>query len=131
MTIRKTMYEALITDATLIALVPAERWLERGSVVDVPSRPYVVHACLGTAPVSGRNAWVWGVWVHDERGDFNRIDDVLTKVQARLTGLQQFVGTDGRLVQADWQSTSEDGFDDATNTNVKQSTYQIVGVRNG
>lgn len=130
--IRRTIWERITTDASITALVPVERWYERGATKDTPPTPYAVLADLGTDPRGGgKFARLLGVYVHDDRGNFGRIDDVLTLVRARLESAEQYVGTDGRLVSAGFQSTSDDGFDDATSTNTKNSVFRVVGVPNG
>lgn len=130
--IRQTVYTLLTTDPTLASQVPVGRWFERGSVVDTPPKPYVVLAHLGTDPrAGGRFAQLLGVYVHDDRGDFNNIDAILRAVRVRLEGAEQYAGPDGRLVSAVHQSTSDDLFDDGTATNTKNSVYRYVGVPNG
>lgn len=130
--IRKTVWELLTTDAAITAVVPVERWYERSATQDTPQCPYAVLADLGTDPrAGGKFARLLGVYVHDERGNYGRIDTVLRLVRARLEAAEQYVGTDGRLVSAGFQSTSDDGFDDATATNTKNSVFRVVGVPNG
>jgi hypothetical protein len=127
---RKALREWLVADPALTAVVPAARWVQRGAVVDIPSRPYVVLADLGTDVRGTGVTGLFGVYVHDDRGSYLSIDDLLDLVKSRMESVQQFVGTDGRIVEASWQGHSEDVFDDPTNTNVKNSTYRVVGVKN-
>jgi hypothetical protein len=130
--IRATLYELLTTDATLTAVVPAERWYERSATTDTPPTPYAVLADLGTdARAAGKFARLYGVYVHDDRGSYTRIDNALSLVRSRLESAAQYLGSDGRLVSATLQSTSDDSFDDATATNTKNSVFRVVGVPNG
>lgn len=126
--IRATIWQLLTTDPAITALVPAERWFQRGSVVDTPITPYGVLADLGTDTDPTRQLYVA---VHDERGSYVAIEGVLRLVRTRLEAAEQYGGSDGRLVSAKHLTTSEDVVDDATNTNVKSSIYRYLGVSNG
>jgi len=67
--VRKTMYTALTADASLTAIVPAERWYEAGAVIDQPLKPFVVLRWIAPVPSSsGRWLNQLRVDVHDERG---------------------------------------------------------------
>jgi hypothetical protein len=124
--LRQTVYALITGDSTVTDVVPA--WYDRSAVLDTPETPYGV---LGWEPelAKGGRRWTYSlnVYVHDNRGDFNRIDAALKAVRALLEGTLQYTGLDGTIVQADYRGTSGDQVDQATGTNVKFSSWEVVG----
>lgn len=129
MTLRVTTFQLLVNQPSLTALVPSERWFARGGTIDAPQTPYVVLAWLGTLTTSGRNSpELLDVYVHDNIGDYTRIDDILRAVKPVLSGTTQYVGPGGfRLVQADYLGKSADLTDPDTSTGFRYSSWKILG----
>ena len=132
---RKTMYQALTASSVLTAIVPAERWYEAGAVVDQPVKPFVVLRWIAPVPSnSGRWLNQLRVDVHDERGDYSQIEQLLGNpysgggIYDRLSGLLDYVGPDGRITQCDYLNHSGDQEDEVYGTNYKFSSWQVIGV---
>ncbi len=132
---RKTIWGALTASSALTAIVPAERWYEAGAVVDQPVKPFVVLRWIAPVPSnSGRWLNQLRVDVHDERGDYSRIEQLLGNpytgggVYALLSGLLDYVGPDGRITQCDYLNHSGDQEDEVYGTNYKFSSWQVIGV---
>ena len=93
--LRKVIFGALKGDPELQALV-GDRIFQRGSTLDgVPPTeqvPYIVYN-LGQAFNKGPSALRalsqgLQVWVHDEPGDYHRIDTILARVKVVLEGVE-------------------------------------------
>ena len=132
---RTTIWGALTASAELTAIVPAGRWYEAGAVVDQPVKPFVVLRWIAPVPSnSGRWLNQLRVDVHDERGDYSRIEQLLGNpyagggVYALLSGLLDYVGPDGRITQCDYLNHSGDQEDEVYGTNYKFSSWQVIGV---
>lgn len=132
---RKTIYEALTSVSGLTAIIPAARWFEAGAVIDQPRKPFVVLRWIAPVPSSsGRWLNQLRVDVHDERGDYSRIEQFLGNpysgggVYARLSALMDYVGSDGRITQCDYLNHSGDQEDEVYGTNYKFSSWQVIGV---
>lgn len=133
---RGTIRNLLISTPSLVAVIPAERWLSPGAVIDSPPRPFAVLRWL--APVasaaSGRFLNQLRVDVHDDRGSYNRIEQVLGNpsvgggVFGVLSQVSDYVGTDARITQVDYLGHSGDQEDDTYLTNFKFSSWQVIGV---
>ena len=129
MSMRKTVYEILAAATDLTDIV-GDRILERGSVVDVPPRPFLVQAWGVTAVTNTtiRSVRNLDLYVHDERGDYSRIESALAAAKLALKGVAQYVGTTGyRIVQCDYQGISGDLDDPERRTNFQFSSWQVVG----
>jgi hypothetical protein len=127
--VRKALKEVLAANAPLVAALPANRWFAAGAVTDTPTRPFIVLRWL--SPVSldgGRYGEQLQVQVHDERGSYVRIEAVLKLVDPVLRGVAQYVGSDGRITQCDYTGHSGDQEDLDLGTNMKFSSWQVIGV---
>jgi hypothetical protein len=133
--VRKTLYGLLTANSTLTAIVPVDRWYQAGAVVDIPKKPFVVLRWIAPVPsASGRWLNQLRIDVHDERGNYNRIDQLLGNpysgggIYDVLSGLADYVGPDGRITQADYLNHSGDQEDEDYKTNYKFSSWQVIGV---
>ena len=129
MTLRKTMWEYLTTDAPLLAVIPVERWFTLGGVKDRPATPYAVLAWFGTVESAGLQLInLLQVQIHDEPGSYTRIEDIHPLVEARLKAAEQYVGLTGhRLVQADYTGRSADLIDPDRRTGFQYTSWSVVG----
>jgi hypothetical protein len=133
---RATVRNVLVATPTLTAVVPADRWWVPGAVVDNPVKPFVVLRWL--APVAGAARGTFlrqlRVDVHDERGSYKRIDQLLGNpdtgggVYGVLSSLVQHTGVDGRVTEANYLGHSGDQEDPTYGTNFKFSSWQVIGV---
>lgn len=127
---RQTMHQLLVGTPALTALVPTERWFQAGAVLDVPAKPFVVERWL--APVAGAGKQTFlkqlRIDVHDERGDYSRIDAVLAAIAPVLSGVMNLVGPDGRISCCDFLGLGGDQEDETYATNYSFSSWQVIGV---
>jgi hypothetical protein len=128
---RAAMYELLTGYPALTDIVPVERWFQAGAVVDVPPMPFVIMRWLAPTPLTGRLGHQLQVQVHDERGDYSRIDEILRLVDTICRAVVQFQGTDGRIVQIDVLPHSGDQESPVYGSNYRFSALQVIGVNNG
>jgi hypothetical protein len=133
---RKAVRELLVAQAALTAVIPAERWLQLGAVIDVPLKPFAILRWI--SPVSGDARGTWAhqfqVAIHDHRGSYSRIDALLggphqagPSVYTVMSGIMGYTGTDGYVMQADFLGNSGDDVDIDYKTNTKYSSWQIAG----
>lgn len=131
---KATIYSVLTGTPALTAIVPANRWHAAGAVLDRPAKPFVVLRWLAPVEVGGRLAEQLRIDVHDVRGDYSRIEALLGSrhkgdgIYGVLSSLQNYVGVDGRITQADFIGHSGDQEDITYGTNVKFSSWQVIGV---
>lgn len=124
---RSLVYAALTADAQLVAAIPAERWLQQGAVDRAPIRPFAIIAMqeVGTTAVRSAQPRCM-VWVHDDRGSFLRIDEILARVKVVLEGLEAEDSTD-RIVDVRWDGDSPDLVDPGYDTNTRNAQFTITG----
>lgn len=132
---RATIFQLLTGSAPLTALIPTERWFHAGSVVDVPVKPFAILRWI--APVTGAAKQSYAhqlrVEIYDNRGSYQTIDKILGGphrsggVFPLLNGIQDLVGPDGRISQADYLGDSGDDVDVDYKANFKFSSWQIIG----
>ena len=126
---RKVVYSLLANSAAFIALIPATRIYERSSVPDAPVLPFCVLAWGGrTRVATGCYQTSLEIWVHDERGDYTLIDNVLAIVEDVLTSNVQATSVDGRMAQADAPNTSPDLYDETYRSSTRSAGYRLVGT---
>lgn len=125
---RKAVFNLLTTDATLIGLLPAAQWYERGSVPDAPPKPFAVLAWQGSVRVGNvSNVPRLTLWVYDERGSYENIDNVLRRATIVLEGAQQYTFSGQRIAQVDFESSSTDLYDDIYRANARNAGYRVIG----
>jgi len=126
----------ILAAPSLVAVIPAERWYAAGAIIDTPVRPFAVLRWL--APVAsgarGRSLNQLRVDVHDNRGSYKRIEQVLgssTKGGGLYDVFSQVlnhVGVDGRISEMTYLGHSGDQEDPEYMTNYKFSSWQVIGV---
>lgn len=72
------------------------------------------------------------VWVHDEPGDYSRIDAILPALRRILTGIEatrwtEASGQTGWVSVIEWNGDSGDLADDGHGTIVRTSAFSIIG----
>lgn len=120
---------ALITDETLASrgVVPAA---VLSGDVDTPSeRPFVQLRWNNTIPGLGtvdRRDLV--VWVHDEPGDYDRIDSIIRRIKTIMGSLVGLPHEEGHLMTCEWTGDSADLTDDGHGTITRTTSFSIVGT---
>jgi hypothetical protein len=135
---RKTIWQYLTAQAELTTMIPVDRWYQAGAVVDRPNyKPFVVVRWISPVPsavMTGKFFKQLRVDVHDQRGSYQKIDAFLgsehtnTGLYKALSPLVQYVGVDGRITEATFLGHSGDQEDETYNTNMKFSSWRLIGV---
>jgi hypothetical protein len=133
---RATVRNLLIATPALISLIPEKRWYSPGAVVDTPVKPFAVLRWIApvTSAARGRFLNQLRVDVHDERGSYKRIEQVLGNsdtgggVYDVFSQVLNTVGVDGRITEMNFLGHSGDQEDDTYMTNYKFSSWQVIGV---
>jgi len=127
--LRKVVFRALREDADLADLV-GTRIIQRSSTIEQPPTqvPYIVYN-LGNRYNKGPSrlkASVQGiqVWVHDEPGDYFRIDQILQRVKVVLEELPE--GTPDGFLGIRHLETSQDLWDDLLKHIVRNTRLQAT-----
>lgn len=127
---RKTLFNYLTTDSDSLVLVPADRWRARGSIDEPIQMPFVVYAFGLTDPALGPvRSQSREVWVHDEPGDYTRIDEVLDAIEKNAENLLQFESDGWRIMSLEWGGRSGDLADDGFRTATRNVTLLARGRR--
>jgi hypothetical protein len=133
---RKTVRDLIVATPALTAIIPAARWIAAGAVVDNPTTgPWAVLRWI--APVSsdsGRWLKQLRVDVHDKRGSYTRINQVLGSpdrgdgIYGLFAPLVNHIGVDGRITEMTYLGHGGDQEDDTYLTNYSFSSWQVIGV---
>lgn len=125
---RKAMHNLLTTDPTLAALLPAEKWYQRGAVPDSPRTPFAVEAWQGEE-VRGKSLVLprFTLWVYQARGSYHIIDEVLRRATELLSSTVAYEHDGERLAQVDYEGSSVDLFDDVYRANARNAGYRVIG----
>lgn len=66
------------------------------------------------------------VWAHDRNRDYDRIDDILTRVAKLFSAIEARATEKGSITQIDWQGESPDLRDDGYDTVTRNSTFLVI-----
>lgn len=125
---RRLIYSALTASAEFMALLPGGLTGDRSLVETPEAKPFGVLMYEGPTSGSVRiHRVTLRLWVHDEEGDYTRIDAALKTARSALAAAETMSLNGVHLLEARWQGDSADLYDDARGTNVKNSTYTLVG----
>ena len=97
--------------------------------LDTPTQwPFIVQRWEETTPAYGLvGTQGLTVWVHDQPGDYARINTLLEWIKSALTAMVHVNGGDGRIVtQIDWTGDSSDLFDDGWGTITRNAGFRVV-----
>jgi hypothetical protein len=125
---RQLVYEWLTQDGYLTAVIPAERWIQQGAMDDPPPRPFAVVGFTDrprTDVGSARPRLV--VWIHDNRGSYFRIDDIIKYLEEELPSAVPLENDDYRIVDIRWEGSSADLTDDGYSTNTRNAEFSLTG----
>lgn len=122
---RTWIHQTLIGAVPVTTLVPAARIFGSGSVQGVPKdKPFIILTFgARVAPIPTAHRQTVTVWVHDEPGDYLRIDQILAEIRSVLEGQVSSAGAIG----CRWSGDSTDLADDAYGTITRNSSYDLVG----
>jgi hypothetical protein len=67
------------------------------------------------------------IWVHDEGGDYGRIDSIILRLRALLPTLEGQDNGSGHLMAVEWTGDSEDLADDGHKTITRYTSFSLVG----
>ncbi len=68
------------------------------------------------------------MWIHDEEGDYDRIENALKFVYKTLHGVEHRTDGDGNeIITMSWVNDSTDLYDDGYRTNCMSSTFEVIG----
>lgn len=121
--------KAITEDSEILAIMggrPVEQWWFQQSSIGlgegevVPPRPYIVwnegpefvHQAVRE---TSRSSWrTFRFYVYDHKGDFTRINQILTRISHLTSAMADFVTTDGqqRVSETLWQGRSQQITDD-------------------
>jgi hypothetical protein len=133
--VRATVRGLLVADGSLTAVIPTERWFQAGAVLDVPVKPFAILRWISPVAGDARGSFAHQlqVQIHDDRGSYKRIDELLGGpyrtggVYSILAGIAGLAGVDGYVAQADYLGDSGDDVDVDFKSNTKFSSWQIAG----
>ena len=130
---RALIFSALSSDLVLNGLGITEATLHTNHNVDTPNiKPFVVIRYLATPQATFKgspvNSRIVQFWVHDEPGDYHRINSVLRRIKDILPALEGQEDPDGGyIMDVLWQGNSDDFTDDEAKTITRNAQYQITG----
>lgn len=123
---RVQLAQAMVGDAEVVAEVTSEdgtiRILEASSVNEVPERPFITYRMHTHFPLNrglGQREYSQ-VWVHDDPGDYMRIDDILGKIRRAV----EAAPSEGEFLEARWIETGVDLKDDVMGTITRYIRFQ-------
>lgn len=137
MSLRSFIFSLITADPILNGLGFTEQNTFTSHDEDTPqARPFIILR-WGSTNV-GLNDWDTGVgsnlrqlvvWVHDDPGDYVRIDQALDRVRTVLTLVRgTYTGTTGKYIgQATWNGDSDDLKDDIVGTITRNSSFTFIG----
>jgi hypothetical protein len=124
---RDAIFDLISNDNALIVLGIGFDSLYSGDVDTPIQRPYGVLRWGDTSPgLAQVNERTLTVWIHDNPGDYRKIDDILARLRVLLEGISAYKTTRGWIAEIRWLTDSGDLSDDTTRTIARTSTYAIV-----
>lgn len=126
---RALVFQAIIADPTLIGLGFTSSAAFAVDVDTPTQRPFLQlrwgRNDIGLDRVTRRNLVIW---VHDEPGDYSRIDQTIIRLRALLPTLEGQSNGSGFLMSAEWSGDSEDLADDGHKTITRNISFSLVGT---
>lgn len=126
---RVAFNQLLENDSGLSLLgLPVDATYQANAVETPQIRPFIVIRWEDRTRVFGTRGFDQvTVWVHDEPGDYTRIDRMLERIKAVLQSAIHVQGSDNRiLTQVDWVGDSGDLYDDGWATITKNAGFRVV-----
>jgi hypothetical protein len=125
---RALLYQAITASTDLTAIIPAERWIQAGAIDAPTARPFaVIRIVDGPPSISKATQPRVEIWVHDDRGSYLRIDEVLDLLEDILPIVPPLENDSDRIVAVDWSGRSPDLVDEGFNTNTRHTDFIVTG----
>lgn len=136
---KKLIYNAVTTDAGLIAIVPADRVLQRyvlgeRAIPDNMPLPFLLISELpafvpnGAHETSKALTHYFQFYMYDKVGSYGQIEDYLDMLVDVIRSLEGQTSSTGKTcMEVRWQSRSQDYADDAYDAFVKHDTFKVTG----
>jgi hypothetical protein len=125
---RRLIYNIWSTNAGLMALLPGGLFGDRVEIPSETLRPFGILTHEG--PLPGMASHLQSrttLWVHDEPGDYTRIDAALKEAKNVLLAAVPATLNGVWLNDVQWEGVSLDLFDDTRRTNVKNAAFLLTG----
>lgn len=125
---REIVRAAIIEDVTLASLGVVPSRVKSGDMDTPQGRPFLQlrwgRTDFGLDVVLRRNLVIW---VHDEPGDYTRIDLIILQLRSLLVELVGQSNGLGHVVGVEWVGDSEDLADDGHRTIARTASFVLVG----
>ena len=124
---RRWAYDTLRMDSQITSLMPVDGILGGGALRSAPKvKPFLIIGLNPSLRPNVASATIGGmvITVHDEPGDYGRIDQVLSRVKQLFNNAVP--GEPGSTV-VEWLTDSQDLADDGYGTILRNSSYRLVG----
>lgn len=119
-----------LCEPSVAALVPNSSVLSGGSLTLVPSaRPFIIYRLNGETPAlkdgfeTIRTTNFCEVWVYDEPGSYDRIDEIIDAVKSEMVGMIVATGA----CACEWIGNSRELADDVFKAIVRNATFKLIG----
>jgi diadenosine tetraphosphatase ApaH/serine/threonine PP2A family protein phosphatase len=127
---REWVFNRLSQNSTFTSIVPIESIYGSGSIEQTPSqKPFIVltfgveQVELSDGEQPSATSQYFTLWAHDNPGDYQRLDQILSASRMALVGPVVGAGA----ICAKWMGDSGDIADDTYGTIVRNSEYRLVG----
>lgn len=125
---RELVYAAVTQDATIIAAGVVPDGVIATDVDTPQERPFIQirwgRNDTGLDVITRRQVTIW---VHDEPGDYARIDLIILRLRQLLPSLVGMSNGLGHVVGVEWTGDSEDLADDGHRTITRWASFSLVG----
>jgi hypothetical protein len=125
---RGIVYNLLTEDAALLVDIPKARWFSSGAALDLPEKPFaVIHWGERTGISRNLSARTLRVNIHDNRGDYTRIERVLDQVEDVLLPQIDVKQGASRITEIQWLMRSGELVDQDYKTNLMYLDFRVAG----
>lgn len=125
---RELVYAAVTQDATIVAAGVVPDGVIATDVDTPRERPFIQirwgRNDTGLDVITRRQVTIW---VHDEPGDYARIDLIILRLRQLLPSLVGMSNGLGHVVGVEWTGDSEDLADDGHRTITRWASFSLVG----
>ncbi len=128
MSVRRAIHSAISNDLAVSAVLGG-RLFAAGGVPNGPTRPFAVLRWGDLEPgIARMERRRLTVFVHDDRGDYLRIDDIGGDIRNVLEFLPHTRFEGGSVSKVEFEGASVDLEDPTYDTGMRTWAYRIVGV---
>lgn len=125
---RDALYELVSVIAVNQLNMPAGAVYAANAVDNPTQRPFVVIRWEGNAKAfKNVGQQTVSIWVHDNLGDYARINSAIDALREQLPEYVHISGTDGHTITCiEWQGDSGELYDDGYQTVTRNSSFRVV-----